>query len=132
MKKIMIVDDSLIIRINLKKMFEKNGFEVVAEAVNGQDAIDKFKSYQPDVTTMDITMPVMDGIAALREIKKLDADACVVMISALGQEGKVVECLNLGARHYILKPINENGVLDVIKAVLSKPSEEKAYACDVG
>lgn len=119
MKKVMIVDDSLIIRVNLKKTFEKNGFEVIAEACNGQEAIDKYLKYRPDLTTMDITMPVLDGISALKEIRKNDENAVIIMISALGQEIKIVEALNNGAKQYIIKPFKEEDIIRKITSVLA-------------
>lgn len=119
MKRIMIVDDSLIIRMNLKKIFEKQGYEVVAEAVNGQEAIEKYMSTQPDLVTMDITMPQLDGISALQRIHMLDKNACIVMISALGQEVKIIEAMNKGARHYIIKPFKEETVTNVINTVFN-------------
>jgi two-component system chemotaxis response regulator CheY len=117
MIKIMIVDDSLIIRVNLKKLFQKNGYEVVAEATNGQDAYEKYLQEKPDLTTMDITMPVMDGITALEKICCTDKSAKVIMISVLGQELKIVEALNKGAKHYITKPFAEKDVLDKVSVV---------------
>ncbi|AYF41790.1 response regulator [Ethanoligenens harbinense] len=130
MKKIMIVDDSLIIRVNLKRILEKQGYEIVAEATNGQDAIEKFMKFHPDLVTMDITMPVLDGIAALERIQMLDSHACVVMISALGQEIKIIEAMNKGARHYIVKPFKEADVIEKIKSILDAEVEEdvNAYA----
>lgn len=119
MKRIMIVDDSLIIRMNLKRIIEKQGYEVVAEAVNGQEAIEKYMSTQPDLVTMDITMPQLDGISALQRIHMLDKNACIVMISALGQEVKIIEAMNKGARHYIIKPFKEETVTNVIDTVLN-------------
>jgi two-component system chemotaxis response regulator CheY len=128
MKKILIVDDSLIMRLNLKKILEKEGYDVVAEATNGQDAVDKYIKFQPDLTTMDITMPVLDGITALKKIKSIDENACVVMISALGQEMKIIEALNSGARHYIVKPLNEIDVANKIADVLNSSAEEYSNA----
>jgi two-component system chemotaxis response regulator CheY len=124
----MIVDDSLMMRINLKKIFERQGYQIVAEAVDGQDAVDKYMKFQPDLTTMDITMPVLDGIAALKKIKELDQNACIVMISALGQEMKIIEALNSGARHYLVKPIKEADVVNKIADIFK--SIEEAYAHD--
>ncbi len=128
MKKIMIVDDSLMIRVNLKRAFEKNGYQVVSEAANGQDAVTKYQQCKPDLVTMDITMPVMDGIAALEQIRKLDGEACVVMISALGQEIKIIEALNKGARHYIVKPFKEDDVLKKVEDILSGEYKELKHA----
>jgi len=119
MKKIMIVDDSLLIRLNLKKIFQTNGYEVVAEAANGEEACEKFEKYKPDLTTMDITMPVMDGIGALKHICTNNINAKIIMISALGQEQKVVEALNNGASHFILKPFAEADILKNVEAVLN-------------
>lgn len=122
MKKIMIVDDSLIMRVNLKRVLEKHGYEVVAEAANGQEAVDKYSKFFPDLVTMDITMPVLDGISAMEEILKLDRNACVVMISALGQETKIIESINKGARHYIVKPFNEIDVVNKLNTLLDIPA----------
>jgi two-component system chemotaxis response regulator CheY len=119
MRKIMIVDDSLIIRINLKKLFEKNGFEVVAEATNGREAVEKYIIFQPDIITMDITMPEMDGISALEKIREIDEQIPVVMISALGQELKILEAVNKGANHFIVKPFQEIDVINKIEHVIN-------------
>lgn len=118
MKKVMIVDDSMMMRVNLKRIFEKQGYQVIAEAANGQDAVEKYANCQPDLTTMDITMPVLDGISALEQIRTIDPQACVVMISALGQEMKIIEALNKGARHYILKPFQEQDVVHKVADIL--------------
>lgn len=119
MKKVLIVDDSLIIRINLKKIFQSNGFEIVGEAVNGTEAYEKYKEHKPDLVTMDITMPIMDGITALQYIRNYDQDAVVIMISALGQEVKIVEALNCGAKQYITKPFIEEDIIKKVSTVLS-------------
>lgn len=129
MKKVMIVDDSLMIRINLRRMLEKQDYQVVAEATNGQEAIEKYMKFKPDLVTMDITMPVLDGISALKEICTLDQNALVVMISAMGQERKIIEAINKGARHYIIKPFKEEDVIRIIGDVLQAGMEEKANAC---
>jgi two-component system chemotaxis response regulator CheY len=125
MKKIMIVDDSLIMRANLKRIFEKQGYKIIAEAANGQEAVEKYQKYQPDLVTMDITMPVLDGISALQKIRLLNSQACVIMISALGQELKVIESLNKGARHYILKPFKEADVISKVESILNDDNAEK-------
>ncbi|HAN44399.1 MAG TPA: hypothetical protein DCP97_03310 [Ruminococcaceae bacterium] len=128
MKRIMIVDDSLMIRVNLKRAFEKYGYQVVGEACNGREAVEKYLQLRPSVVTMDITMPVMDGIAALEQIKMLDKNACVVMISALGQEMKIIEALNKGARHYILKPFKEEDVMKKIANIIGESQRELLHA----
>ena len=127
MKSIMIVDDSLIIRINLKKILEKNGYQVVAEAANGQEAVEKYGSFHPDLVTMDITMPILDGISALKKIREMDNDACVVMISALGQEEKIIEAMNDGARHFIVKPFNELDVIHIFNDIFMADMEEMVH-----
>ncbi|MDF2821248.1 MAG: response regulator receiver protein [Clostridiales bacterium] len=115
MKKIMIADDSLMIRMTLKRIFQQNGYEVVAEAANGQEAVDKYLSAKPDLVTLDITMPILDGISALKEIRSLNEDAVVIMISALGQETKILEAFDNGASHYITKPFSENEIVSRLK-----------------
>ena len=118
MARIMIVDDSLIVRMNLKKILLNNGHEVVAEASNGEEACLKYMENNPDVVTLDITMPKMDGIEALSKICEKDEEANIIMISALGQEMKILEALDKGAKHYIIKPFKEEDVLKKINNVL--------------
>lgn len=130
MKRIMIVDDSLIMRMNLKRIFEKQGYQVVAEAANGQEAVEKYVGTNPDLVTMDITMPQLDGISALQRIHMMDKDACVVMISAMGQETKIIEAINKGARHYIIKPFKEDTVINIINTVLNTGMGGCENACD--
>lgn len=115
-KRILIVDDTLFMRVKLKALLQNMGYEVVGEAGNGLEAIEQFKILRPDITTMDITMPEMDGVTALRQIKSLDPHALVIMISALGQESMIVDAIRAGARHYILKPFEE----DKVKEIFSK------------
>jgi two-component system chemotaxis response regulator CheY len=130
MKRILVVDDSLIMRMNLKKIFEKQGYQIIAEAANGQEAVEKYEKFRPDLVTMDITMPVLDGIGALCAIRAMDDTACVVMISALGQEAKIIEAMNSGARHYITKPFKEQDVLCTIADIFGGgvTAEARAYA----
>jgi len=126
MKQIMIVDDSLILRVNLKRILEKQGYQIVAEAADGQEAVEKFMKFRPDLVTMDITMPVLDGISALQKIRMIDSNACVVMISAMGQEIKIIEAMNNGARNFIVKPFHENDVIRIIAGILSADLEKHA------
>jgi two-component system chemotaxis response regulator CheY len=108
MKRILVVDDAAFMRLSLKTMLEKNGFQVVGEAENGHKAIEMYKMFKPELVTMDITMPKMDGIEALAEILKFDSKAKVVMLSAMGQELKIREAVLLGAKGFIVKPFKED------------------------
>lgn len=117
MARILIVDDALIMRKTLGKIVEDGGHSVVAEAVNGEEAILMYQKYLPDVVTMDITMPETDGIQALTRIREYDEHAKVIMVSALGQQHKVMEALDQGAKSYILKPIAKEKILAVLKQV---------------
>ena len=117
---VMIVDDSALIRKMLRAMLEKNGYVVTAEACNGEEAVQKYKENKADVVTLDITMPKMDGVAALKEIMAYDKDARVMMITAAGQQDKIVEALKSGALQFIMKPFNEEDVLKNFKNVLGK------------
>lgn len=117
MKKVLIVDDAAFMRLSLKTMLEKNGFEVIGEATNGLEAISKYSILKPDIVTMDITMPDMDGVDALVEIKKNDPSAKVVMISALGQESWIRRAVVLGAAGFIVKPYKEDYVVETLKKI---------------
>lgn len=115
MATILIVDDSKTSRKILKNLLEENGFEVIGEAENGEIGYLKYKELQPDIVTMDITMPNMDGIESLSLIKKANADAKVIMITAAGQEQKMVTALKRGADEFITKPFQKKEVIDAIK-----------------
>ena len=112
--KVMIVDDAIFMRVTLKKIVESEGFEVVAEASNGAEAVTSYKTEKPDLVLMDITMPDMDGIEALRQIHEYDRNAEVIMISALGQQTKIVEAIQNGAKNFIVKPFEEKKIRDVL------------------
>ncbi len=115
MKKVLIVDDAAFMRLSLRTILEQNGFDVVGEAENGAVAIDKYKELKPEVVTMDITMPEMDGVQALRAIKSFDSQAKVIMISALGQESHVKEAVMMGAKGFIVKPWKEEYLIETLK-----------------
>lgn len=110
-KRILIVDDAVFMRMKLKDILEKNGYEVVAEAQNGVEAIEKYKSENPDLVTMDITMPELDGVSALKEIKKINPNAKVIMCSAMGQQSMVMEAIQAGAVDFIVKPFETDRVI---------------------
>ena len=113
-RRVLVVDDTLFMRIKLKGLLEKWGHQVVGEAANGREAVEKFKEIGPDVVFMDITMPVMDGIAALKEIRAFDAQATVIMVSALGQESFVMDAIRSGARNYLVKPVQDDKLQEVL------------------
>lgn len=117
MKQVLIVDDALFMRNLLRDIFEADGWEVVAEAENGLQAVEKFIAHQPDLVTMDIVMPEMGGIDAMKQILKNHPEAKVVMCSALGQESMVMEAINAGARDFIVKPFQDQQVLEIVARV---------------
>ena len=117
-KKVLVVDDAIFMRNMIKDIFSGGGFEVVGEAANGLEAVEKYKELRPDLTTMDIVMPFKSGIEATREIVQLDPQAVVIMCSALGQESLVMEAIEAGATDFIVKPFRGEDVLAVVKKVL--------------
>ena len=119
-KTIMITDDAMFMRVTLKNMLTNNGYQVVAEACNGEDAVAKYAQFKPNLVTMDITMPVMDGIEACRAIKAADAGANVIMCTAMGQKNMVIEALQAGAKDFIVKPFKPEQVLDKIKKLIGE------------
>ena len=119
MPTVLIVDDAAFMRLMLKDVLVKNWFEVVGEAENGFKAIEQFKELKPDLVTMDITMPEMDGIAAVKEIIKLDDKARIVMCSAMGQQGMVIEAIQAGAKDFIVKPFQPDRVVAAVKKAVS-------------
>ncbi len=117
MFRILIADDSYIMRNNLKEIFKSKGYKVVAEATNGKEACHYFDEFTPDLVTMDINMPVMNGIEAVKEIKSKHPGAKIIMVSAENQKGLLFEALKAGAVHYIVKPIVTNKVLTIVDEV---------------
>lgn len=114
MVKILIVDDSRTSRKMLRNILESNGHEIIDEAVNGQEGVQKFQALKPDVVTLDITMPVVDGVEALKMIKALDPESKVVMVTAAGQKNKMIECIKAGANEFLTKPFEQQEIVDVI------------------
>ena len=114
---ILIVDDAAFMRTVLKGILVPNGYNVIGEAENGNVAIQKYKELSPDIVTMDITMPDMDGLEALKEIKKINPNAKIIMCSAMGQQAMVIEALQNGAKDFIVKPFQPDRVLTAIKKV---------------
>jgi len=116
--RILVVDDAAFMRMMIRDILTKNGYEVCGEANDGAQAIEKFKEVRPDLITMDITMPEMDGIAALKEIKKIDPSAKVIMCSAMGQQAMVIDAIQAGAKDFIVKPFQADRVIEAIKKTL--------------
>ncbi|TYP79484.1 response regulator [Paenibacillus methanolicus] len=118
MAKILVVDDAAFMRLMLKDILTKGGHEVVGEAENGLVAVERYNNLKPDLVTMDITMPEMEGIDAVKEIRKTDPSARIVMCSAMGQQMMVVQAIQAGAKDFIVKPFQPDRVLDSVKKAL--------------
>ncbi len=114
MKKVMIVDDAAFMRMSLRMTLEKNGYEVIGEAENGAVAFHKYMELKPDIVTMDITMPELDGVQATKMIKSADSDAKIVVVSALGQESYVRDAIMAGAKGFIVKPFKEETIIKTL------------------
>ena len=117
-RRVLITDDALFMRVTLKNILTKNGYEVVGEAANGKESVDLFQQTKPDLVTMDITMPEMDGIAALKEIRKLDPSAYVIMCTAMGQKNMVMEAISAGAKDFIVKPFQPEKVIEAVQKLI--------------
>ncbi|OWR32472.1 two-component system response regulator [Saccharibacillus sp. O23] len=118
MTRVMIVDDAAFMRMVLKEILVKLGYEVVGEAGNGAEAVLEYERLKPDIVTMDITMPEMDGITAVRKIKEIDPNVRIVMCSAMGQQGMIVEAIQAGARDFIVKPFQPDRVEQALRKLL--------------
>jgi two-component system chemotaxis response regulator CheY len=117
-KRILVVDDAAFMRMMIKDILSKNGYSVVGEAENGVVAVERYFELRPDLVTMDITMPEMDGISAVREIKKRDSAAKVIMCSAMGQQAMVIDAIQAGAKDFIVKPFQPERVLEAVGKAL--------------
>ena len=117
-KSVLIVDDAAFMRMMIKDILTKNGYDVAGEADNGLKAVEKYKELTPDLVLMDITMPEMNGIDAVKNIKAVDPGAKIVMCSAMGQQAMVIESIQAGARDFIVKPFQADRVLEAVRKVL--------------
>lgn len=117
MASVLIVDDAAFMRTSLKMMLERNGFTVIGEAENGAMAVQKYMELNPNIVTMDITMPVLDGIEATKKIKEIDPKANIIIVSAMGQEVYVRDAVVAGAKNFIVKPFKEEHVLKVLNSL---------------
>lgn len=119
-KRALVVDDSPYIQRSLAKILEKNRCEIVGMASNGLEAVKKYKELRPDFMTLDLVMPQMGGLQTLTLIKKIDPEAVVIMVSSISGKDKIVDCAKMGASHYILKPFEEEKVVEVLDKVVFK------------
>jgi two-component system, chemotaxis family, chemotaxis protein CheY len=117
--RILVVDDAAFMRMMVKDILVKNGYTVAGEAPNGAVAVEIYKKEKPDLVTMDITMPEMDGIAAVKAIREFDPAAKVIMCSAMGQQSMVMDAIRAGAKDFIVKPFQADRVLEALKKALS-------------
>ena len=117
-KNILICDDAAFMRMMIKDILTKNGYNVAGEAENGAKAVEKYNELNPDLVLMDITMPEMDGIQALKKIKETNPSALVIMCSAMGQQAMVIESIQAGAKDFIVKPFQADRVLEAVKKVV--------------
>ena len=117
-KNILICDDAAFMRMMIKDILTKNGYTIVGEAENGQKAVEKYNETKPDLVMMDITMPEMDGIQALKKIKATDPNAAIIMCSAMGQQAMVIESIQSGAKDFIVKPFQADRVIEAVKKVI--------------
>ncbi|MBS7305771.1 MAG: response regulator [Lachnospiraceae bacterium] len=117
-KNILICDDAAFMRMMIKDILTKNGYNVAGEAENGVKAVEKYNELKPDLVLMDITMPEMDGIQALKKIKEADSSALVIMCSAMGQQAMVIESIQAGAKDFIVKPFQADRVIEAVKKVV--------------
>ncbi len=120
MSGILITDDTAFMRMTLKNILSKNGFDIVAEAQDGVEAVSKYKEEKPDLVTMDITMPNMDGIEAIKEIMEFDGGAKIIVCSAMGQKSLVIEALGAGAKDFIVKPFEPDRILEAVQKALEE------------
>ena len=114
-KNILVCDDTAFMRMMIKDILTKNGYNVAGEAENGAKAVEKYTEVKPDLVMLDITMPEMDGIQALKKIKEIDPGACVIMCSAMGQQAMVIESIQSGAKDFIVKPFQADRVIEAVK-----------------
>lgn len=117
MKTVLIIDDAMFMRSALRMILERSGFQVIGEAADGKAGVEKYKELRPDIVTMDITMPEMDGISAVRQIIGIDSNAKIVIISSMGQERFVIDAIKAGAKSFIIKPFKEEFVIKTLESL---------------
>ena len=114
MSRILIVDDSRTSRKILRNILEIAGHDIVGEAMDGQDGVNKYKELRPDIVTLDITMPVLDGLGALKLIKEIDSDSKIIMVTAAGQQNKMIDAIKLGAAEFVTKPFEPDEITKMV------------------
>ena len=117
MTTVLVVDDAAFMRQRCMKLLNDHGYDTVS-AVNGREAVEKYQSEKPDVVLLDITMPDMDGLEALKQIMALDKNAKIAMVTAIGQQNMVIECLKSGAKDFVVKPFDPGRVLEAVKKMV--------------
>ncbi|MGE5558280.1 MAG: response regulator [Bacillota bacterium] len=120
MATVLIADDASVIRIMLNSILTANGHTVVGEAITGTESVEKYKQLKPDLVTMDITMPELDGVAATKAIMDFDPEAKIIIVSAMGQKNMIVHAIQAGAKYYLIKPFTQEKVIETINAVLKQ------------
>jgi two-component system chemotaxis response regulator CheY len=124
-KKILICDDTLFMRVTLKNILSNSGYQEILQAENGQDALQKYAANKPDLVLMDITMPVLDGISATKQIKAKFPDAKIAMCTALGQKNMVIEAIQAGAKDFIVKPFTPDKVIETVQRLIGTADDEE-------
>ncbi len=122
-KRAVVVDDTIFMRMTLKNILENLGYEVVGEGADGFDAVRMYKQHEPDLITMDITMPNKDGIEAVREILDIDSEAKVIMVSAMGQKTRVIDAITAGAKDFVVKPFKQERIAEALGRIESGEKE---------
>ncbi len=117
-KRVLITDDAMFMRVTLKNILTKNGYVIAGEAANGKESVELYQDLHPDLVTMDITMPEMDGISAVKAIKEIDPNANIVMCSAMGQKQMVIEAVAAGAKDFIVKPFQPEKVIEAVQKLI--------------
>ena len=117
-KRVLLVDDAAFMRMMIKNVLTQNGYEVAGEASNGQEALVLYEKVKPDLVTLDITMPEMDGIQTLKELLKIDPSANIIMVTAMGQQQLVIEAIQVGAKDFVVKPFQPDRLLEAVKKAL--------------
>jgi len=124
--RILVTDDTAFMRLLLQKILTEGGYDVVGEADNGKEAVRLFERHRPDLVTMDVTMPILNGVEALKRIRAVDPDARVLMVSAMGQKNMVMQALREGAQGFLIKPFEKEKVLQAVAEVLGALGASKA------